>query len=255
VIGISSGPDGVADLQAMAVATGALAPEGGVDCDGNGTVDIPAGEPLVCSIAASGEGIGEAIVGLVTAAIEARRPVARCKDVSTTTDPGECSAVVSVDDGSSDPDGGPVTVTQSPPGPYPVGTTAVTLKVTDETGLTDFCVASVTVVDDEPPVPVCNAPATIVPPDVPIAFTVTATDNCAATAVITDSDCFKFTKKGKRVDKTRSCEVMVSGDRITITDSGGVGDIISWTTLATDVNGNVADGACQVTVANPGKKP
>ncbi len=255
VLGISSGGGGFADLQAIALATGALAPVGGVDCDGDGGVDIPAGEPLVCDIAASGEGIGEAVVDLVIAAIEAQRPVARCTDVDTTTDPGVCSAAVSVDDGSSDPDGGPVTVTQSPPGPYPVGTTAVTLKVTDDTGLSDYCVASVTVVDDEPPVPLCNASATIVPPDAPIAFIATATDNCAASATITGSDCFTFTRNGKRVDKTGSCLVRVSDDRITILDSGGVGDKIAWTTLATDVNGNVAAGACEVTVVNPGKKP
>jgi hypothetical protein len=255
VLGISSGGGGFADLQAIALATDALAPVGGVDCNGDGVVDLAAGEPLVCDIAASGEGIAEAVVSLVMAAIEAQRPVARCKDVDTTTDPGLCSAAVSVDDGSFDPDGGPLMLKQSPPGPYPVGTTAVTLKVTDEMGLSAFCVASVTVVDDEPPVPLCNAPATIVPPDTPISFTATATDNCGASATITGFDCFKFTKKGKRVDKTGSCVARVIDDKISILDSGGVGDTIAWTTLATDENGNVAAGACEVTVANPGKKP
>lgn len=68
VIGISSGPFGVPDLQQIAEATGAVAPPDGVDCDGDGAIDIAAGEPLVCSIAASGEGIGEAITALVEAA-------------------------------------------------------------------------------------------------------------------------------------------------------------------------------------------
>ncbi|MGQ0602939.1 MAG: hypothetical protein ACT4QE_14745, partial [Anaerolineales bacterium] len=68
VIGISSGPFGVADLQAMAAATNALAPTGGVDCNADGIVDIAEGEPLVCSIAFSGAGIGEAITSLVEAA-------------------------------------------------------------------------------------------------------------------------------------------------------------------------------------------
>jgi len=42
--------DSLKDERRMARATGALAPRGGVDCDGNGTTDIPAGEPLVCTI-------------------------------------------------------------------------------------------------------------------------------------------------------------------------------------------------------------
>jgi hypothetical protein len=68
VIGISSGGGGLSDLQAIARATDALAPPGGVDCDNNGAIDIPEGEPLVCSIAASGEGISAAIRAIVGAA-------------------------------------------------------------------------------------------------------------------------------------------------------------------------------------------
>ena len=66
------------------------------------------------------------------------------------------------------------------------------------------------------PVIDCNAPSTIVPPDAPISFTATATDNGSSTScVITDPDCFTFTNKGKRIDKTESCVVEV--DRATIT--------------------------------------
>lgn len=68
VIGISSGTFGVPDLEAIAEATDSLAPPGGVDCDGDGTTDIPEGDPLVCSIAPSGEGIGEAVIAIVGAA-------------------------------------------------------------------------------------------------------------------------------------------------------------------------------------------
>lgn len=68
VIGISSGPFGIPDLEEIAEATGGVAPADGVDCDGDGTVDILEGEPLVCGIAPSGEGIGEAITALVEAA-------------------------------------------------------------------------------------------------------------------------------------------------------------------------------------------
>src|SRR5439155_10061879 len=75
VIGISSGSGGVPDLVAIATATGAFAPPGGVDCDGDGTVDIPAGEALVCRISPSGEGIGAAMVALVDAATRLKVPV------------------------------------------------------------------------------------------------------------------------------------------------------------------------------------
>jgi hypothetical protein len=151
VVGISSGPNGVPDLQGIAMATNALAPEGGADCDGDGIPDIPEGEPLVCQIASSGEGLGKAIVTVVDAAIKAATPVAKCMDVSITTDPGVCTAAVTVDDGSFDPDGGPVSLEQTPPGPYPVGNSSVTLKVVDETGLTAYCVASVRVTYAQPP--------------------------------------------------------------------------------------------------------
>jgi len=67
-------------------------------------------------------------------------------------------------------------------------------------------------------------------------------------AVITGVDCFKFTKKGKRIDKTESCVVSVNNDTVTISDSGGVGDHITWTVTA----GNYND-TCEVVVVNPGK--
>lgn len=48
------GPNGnkpaLASLGEMASETGALVPEGGVDCDGDGTKELPAGAPLVCEI-------------------------------------------------------------------------------------------------------------------------------------------------------------------------------------------------------------
>jgi hypothetical protein len=68
VIGISSGGGGLADLEAIAAATNAFAPPGGVDCDGDGQVDLLEGDPRVCTIAFSGQGISEAIIALVEAA-------------------------------------------------------------------------------------------------------------------------------------------------------------------------------------------
>lgn len=181
-------------------------------------------------------------------------PIAICRDVDTTTDPGLCTAEVSIDDGSFDPTGEALTLEQVPASPYPVGTTEVTLTVTDPNGLSDTCRATVTVADDEPPVPECDAPDTIVPPDAPISFTATATDNCGVASVgVVDPDCYTVTKRGKVIDKTESCVVSVEGDTITIDDGGGVGTHIAWRVEASDVHGNDAAADCEVLVENPGK--
>ena len=110
-------------------------------------------------------------------------------------------------------------------------------------------------IDTTPPAtPQCNAPATIVPPDAPISFTATSTDNCGSVSTeIRGFSCVKLTKKNRLVDKTESCEVSIDGDTITIIDSGGVGDQISWTAAATDLSGNETDTTCELNVVNPGK--
>ena len=129
------------------------------------------------------------------------------------------------------------------------------LTVEDDENDTAMCTAKVTVQDTLPPTIICNAPSMIVPPDAPISFIATATDVCDAEvdAVITGFDCFKFTKKGKRIDKTASCQVSVDGDTITILDSGGVGTHITWTVDATDGSQNQSQTECEVEVANPGR--
>ena len=99
----------------------------------------------------------------------------------------------------------------------------------------------------------CNTPATIVPPDAPISFTATATDDCGASVEIKGFDCLFVTRNGREVDKTQSCVVDVSGDTITILDSGGVGDHIQWTVQAIDNAGNVSEAVCGIVVANPGQ--
>jgi hypothetical protein len=140
--------------------------------------------------------------------------------------------------------------------PAPTGIKEVDLTVEDEEGDTAMCTAQVTVQDTIPPVVGCNNPPTIVPPDAPISFTATATDLCEGDIIpeITDFDCFKFTKKGKRIDKRESCEVAIAGDTVTILDSGGVGDNIRWYVSATDSSGNVTvSHECDVVVVNPGR--
>ena len=65
----TTGPGPEAGLRTLAAESGALAPEGGVDCDGDATPDIEAGEPLVCVMpserSAEATLLANAIVNLV----------------------------------------------------------------------------------------------------------------------------------------------------------------------------------------------
>jgi putative hemolysin/C1A family cysteine protease len=129
-----------------------------------------------------------------------------------------------------------------------------TWTATDACGNATSGVQTINVVDTTAPVISCNAPATIIPPDAPISFTATAPDNCdgGPTVTITAYDCFKFTNKGKEIDKKESCVVGFVGDSVTIYDSGGVGTYITWNVHAIDSCGNVAEAECQVEVIRKG---
>lgn len=58
----SVSPSSIPQLLTLANATGAVAGEGGIDCDGDGTIDVLAGEPIVCSV---GAGLTSSIVKVV----------------------------------------------------------------------------------------------------------------------------------------------------------------------------------------------
>lgn len=112
---------------------------------------------------------------------ENQPPVALCGDGEACNSPGQCNGVATIDVGSSDPDGDPLTITQAPPPPYPVGTTPVTLSVSDGTE-TATCAAEVTISDCEDPAIACPPPVTLecagngCAPYTPGGAT--ATDNC-----------------------------------------------------------------------------
>jgi hypothetical protein len=72
-------------------------------------------------------------------------PVAISQDVTVEAGPG-CVADASINNGSFDPDGDPLTITQTPAGPYPLGATNVLLTVTDSKGATSQRSSTVTVV-------------------------------------------------------------------------------------------------------------
>ena len=133
-----------------------------------------------------------------------------------------------------------VTTTQS------LGDTTYYVRVVDSNFSVDSDSVKVSVVDTTAPTISCNAPSTIFPSDVPespkqgLSFKATATDTCdiAPQVVITSFQC----------TKPASCKVGIQGDTITIFDSGGVGDVISWQAQATDRSGNTAQKSCQVSV-------
>ncbi|MHC5112529.1 MAG: HYR domain-containing protein [Planctomycetota bacterium] len=153
-------------------------------------------------------------------------PVAQCADVTVSAD-ANCQAEASIDNGSSDPDGDALTITQSPAGPYALGNTLVTLTVSD--GIADpvTCQATVTVNDAEDPLATCPADIEVnTDPGLCSAVVTfddaTATDNCAVQSV-----------------------VQTGGDVSGTAFPKGVSTI---TYLATDTSGNTDDCSFTITV-------
>ncbi|MDC0713400.1 DUF5011 domain-containing protein [Stigmatella sp. ncwal1] len=77
-------------------------------------------------------------------------PDAICKNLELVANL-TCGADGTVNDGSWDPDEDLIGCQQRPIGPYPVGTTTVTLTCTDSKGNTDSCSATITVLDKNAP--------------------------------------------------------------------------------------------------------
>jgi CSLREA domain-containing protein len=116
-------------------------------------------------------------------------PIASCQNVTVAAG-ANCTATASINNGSSDPDGDSFTLSQSPAGPYPLGTTLVMLTVTDSHGASSSCQATVTVVDQTAPVITLNGanPLTV---ECANGFTdpgATALDNCTGTRPVTSTN-------------------------------------------------------------------
>jgi hypothetical protein len=146
-----------------------------------------------------------------------------------------------------------VSLLNDAPSLFPTGNTSVEWEAMDDSGNESNDGQDVTVEDTIPPTIFCNAPPAITPPDAPITFTVSAEEICDADPFVevVGYDCFAFTKKGERIDRTEGCIVAFEGTEITIQDSGGVDDNIEWTVEATDSSGNIATEVCSLLVAHP----
>ncbi len=106
-------------------------------------------------------------------------------------------------------------------------------------------------IDKTAPILQCNSPDFITPPDAPVTFVANAIDNLdpGATAGVTGFACVANNGAGKQVH--RSCEIVVDGSKLTVLDSGGVGDVISWSLAATDLAGNPSSDGCTLPVIRP----
>jgi len=118
-------------------------------------------------------------------------PIAQCQDVTVAAG-AQCTADASVDNGSFDPDqNDPLSVLQTPTGPFNLGETMVSLTITDGDGLGDTCQSLVSIVDQSPPEIDCPANMSV-PAGVNCEATVsmnsaTATDNCDSAVSISSN--------------------------------------------------------------------
>jgi Subtilase family len=154
-------------------------------------------------------------------------PVAIAHDVTVTATTVGGTAAASINNGSYDPDGDALTLTQVPPGPYGLGKTGVTLTVRDSRGGTAQATANVTVIN---------------PNQVPVAIA----HNVTVIAV---------NKGGTATANIDNGSHDPDGDAVTLTQAPpgpyAVGKT-SVTLTAKDSKGATAQAIATVTVVNPG---
>lgn len=146
-----------------------------------------------------------------------------------------------------------VAISHDAPELFTVGTTTIRWSAKDDTGNIASGSQNVTVSDTAAPAISCNATEKIDPSQTVRSFAGSATDTCDNDVVpeAFEYDCYSFTKKGKRVDRTDNCEIAFRGEIVDIIDTGGVGNMIEWTLRAVDDNGNSSTQTCTVEVVRP----
>lgn len=174
-------------------------------------------------------------------------PIAVCQPISVAAG-ANCTAVADINNGSSDPDGDQITITQVPAGPYPLGQTVVSLIVTDNGTpvLADTVSCTVTVTDQTNPVVTCPANITV-GNDVGacgaiVNFAATATDNCDAAVAITYSQ-----------NPATLFPVGATVVTATATDDAGNTAECQFTVTVNDTQNPVAVPADISVTANPGE--
>ena len=149
-------------FNAADISTGYYADAGASSSVSSFSMGITAGETYTVTVhdvpagAASGSDYNLQFSGCALASLTPNQlPVAQAHNVTVVAG-ANFTADASVDNGSYDPDGGdPITITQTPAGPYAIGDTAVVLTVVDSKGATAQANATVTVTD--PPITVAVA--------------------------------------------------------------------------------------------------
>lgn len=129
----------------------------------NASGNYPVGSTTVVWTATDMHGNSMSCTQIITV-IDDEQPVIGCAPAQVQgTDPGLCSAAVTVTGPSFVDNCGIASVTNSfnntsdASGIYPVGTTTITWTVTDMHGNTSVCTQTISITDDEPPVITCAA--------------------------------------------------------------------------------------------------
>ena len=175
-------------------------------------------------------------------------PIAKCQDLRVAAG-SSCTAPASINNGSYDPDGDPITLIQSPAGPYPEGNTRVTLTVTDNKGVSSQCTGTVTVVDTTPPT-ITNAsakPSALWPPNhkmVDVIINYMPTDNC-------DQPVCKISRVTSNESISSSDYTIVNSYYVKLLaerDGNGTGRVYTITITCNDNSGNSSEQTVEVTV-------
>jgi len=236
---------------------------GNVSCTNDNQCPTVGSISEVCSAPTNGKcGLGNFFARSVPPAQPGCAPAVKCQDVTVPAD-GSCHASASINAGSSDADSDLAGCTQNPPGPYPEGTTPVTLTCSDTEGQTSSCTAKVRVVDKLPPVVTTNPGdvngfiASLWPPNHSY-HTVSlsdcfaaAVDQCDGTAVttrivgVTSDEPAGHGQKGN--------DILIANDGASVQlraarDGSGDGRVYTIFATAADDDGNATQVTCQVQV-------
>ena len=197
-------------------------------------------------------------------------PVAVCEDIEIPIVENCQSRIITpedVDGGSNDPDGDSITLSIDNIGPFTtLDEHYVNLTVTDDSGESDTCLATVTVVDRTPPeISISVSPDTLRPPNhkmVLIDLDITASDTCdfADPTVVLTSITMNEGEETNTYDPlydstlgdghTTDDMQVINGEIWLRAERSGKGDgrIYTITYTATDASGNITTAIATVTV-------